>query len=214
MALKIILADDHKIVIEGLRNLLEKQRDMSVTGEACNGSNAIKITEDLKPDLVIMDISMPDINGLEATRAILEKNPSIKIIILSMHSDKRFVIEALKSGAVGYILKESAFTELIHAINTVMEGQIYLSPRIANFIIKDYINSMENKDESAFNLTAREREVLKLLTDGLNVKQIASNLGVSIKTVEAHRKQIMEKLDIHSLPELTKYAIREGLTEL
>lgn len=213
--MKILLADDHKIFREGLKNLFDKFPDMKVIAEANNGADTVKLAEELLPDLIIMDISMPVLNGIEATRSILEKNPKIKIVILSMHSDRRFVKESLKAGAVGYMLKDSAFEELNFAIRSIMQNQTYLSPQITDFLIKDYLKNMEKEESNVFNiLTVREREVLQFLAEGVSTKQIASNLNLSAKTVETHRKQIMDKLNIHSIAELTKYAIREGITIL
>ncbi|MEQ8190319.1 MAG: response regulator transcription factor [Candidatus Eremiobacterota bacterium] len=214
MKIKILLSDDHKLFRQGLRTLLEKQSDMTVTGEADNGISTIELSEKLLPDVILMDISMPDMNGIEATKRIISNNPAIKIIALSMHSDKRFITEMLKSGASGYLLKDSAFEELSIAIRTVMKNQNYLSSTITDIVIRDYIN-IKNKENSAFTLlSSREREVLQLLSEGKTTKEIALCLQVSSKTIETHRKQIMDKLNIYSMAELTKYAIREGITAL
>lgn len=214
MKIKILLSDDHKLFRQGLRTLLEKQSDMTVTGEADNGISTIELSEKLLPDVILMDISMPDMNGIEATKRIISNNPAIKIIALSMHSDKRFITEMLKSGASGYLLKDSAFEELSIAIRTVMKNQSYLSSTITDIVIRDYIN-IKNKENSAFTLlSSREREVLQLLSEGKTTKEIALCLQVSNKTIETHRKQIMDKLNIYSMAELTKYAIREGITAL
>ncbi len=214
MKIKILLSDDHKLFRQGLRTLLEKQSDMTVTGEADNGISTIELSEKLLPDVILMDISMPDMNGIEATKRIVSNNPAIKIIALSMHSDKRFITEMLKSGASGYLLKDSAFEELSIAIRTVMKNQSYLSSTITDIVIRDYIN-IKNKENSAFTLlSSREREVLQLLSEGKTTKEIALCLQVSNKTIETHRKQIMDKLNIYSMAELTKYAIREGITAL
>jgi len=214
MKIKILLSDDHKLFRQCLRTLLEKQSDMTVTGEADNGISTIELSEKLLPDVILMDISMPDMNGIEATKRIVSNNPAIKIIALSMHSDKRFITEMLKSGASGYLLKDSAFEELSIAIRTVMKNQSYLSSTITDIVIRDYIN-IKNKENSAFTLlSSREREVLQLLSEGKTTKEIALCLQVSNKTIETHRKQIMDKLNIYSMAELTKYAIREGITAL
>ncbi len=215
MGIKIILADDHKIIREGLRALLEKEPDMEVVGEANDGIATVRLTKNLNPDIVIMDIGMPDMNGIEATRQIISETKGVKVIALSMHSDRRFVLQMLKAGASGYLLKDSAFEELALAIKTVMLGQPYLSPKITDVVIKEYIISMPENEETVFTkITAREREVLQLIAEGKSTKQIASFLNVSVKTIETHRQQIMEKLNIHSIAELTKYAIREGIASL
>ena len=215
MSTKILLADDHKIIREGLRALLEKEQDMEVVGEAQDGLTTIKLAKKLLPNIVIMDIGMPDMNGIDATRQIFSETQGIKVIALSMHSDRRFVLQMLKAGASGYLLKDSAFEELALAIKTVMAGQPYLSPKITDVVIKEYIVSLPKNEETVFTkITVREREVLQLLAEGKATKQIAAFLNVSVKTIETHRQQIMEKLDIHSIAELTKYAIREGLTSL
>ncbi len=215
MSTKIILADDHKIMREGLRTLLEKQPDLEIIAEASNGRETVRLANELSPDLIVMDTVMPDLNGIEATRQIVSKRPNIKIIALSMHSDRQFVIEMLKAGAMGYMLKECAFEELVYAINSVVNNQIYLSPKITTIVLKEYMRSSEKEKPSVFSvLSNREREVLQLISEGKSTKDIAHHLNVSIKTIETHRQQIMNKLKIHSIAELTKYAIREGLTPL
>ncbi|MBI5075219.1 MAG: response regulator transcription factor [Nitrospirae bacterium] len=215
MTIKVLLADDHKIVRDGLRTLLEKHADITVLGEAEDGREALQLARKLSPDIVVMDIAMPELNGIEATRQILAERPDIRIVALSMHSDKRFVSEMLKAGASAYLLKDCAFEELITAIRTIMKGKIYLSPGIAGVVLADYIRSDRKSEPSVFSqLSDREREVLQLMAEGRTTKQVAAHLNVSIKTVETHRTNIMTKLDIHSIAELTKYAIREGLTSL
>ena len=215
MSIRVFLADDHQIVREGLRTLLEKQPNMEVVGEAKTGREAVQLVKELLPEVVVMDISMPDLNGVEATRQIIAKTPSIKVIALSMHSDKRFVVEMLKAGASGYLLKDSASEELIRAVQTVAVNRTYLSPKIADLVIKDYIRLSPKVQFSVFSLlTPRERQVLQLLSEGKTTKGIGFDLQVSVKTVETYRQQIMDKLNIHNIAELTKYAIREGLTSL
>jgi DNA-binding NarL/FixJ family response regulator len=217
MAIRILLADDHGIVRNGLRSLIEKQTDseMKVIAEAETGRIAVQLASELRPDIIIMDVSMPDLNGMEASRQILDKHPGIKILGLSMHSNRRFIADMLSAGVCGYMLKESLFDELILAIRTIMTGDTYLSPRITGIVIEDYISRLA-KDETSHSdvLTGREREVLQLLAEGKSTKQIAGQLHVSVKTIESNRRQIMNKLSIDSVAELTKYAIREGLTSL
>lgn len=215
MSIKIILADDHRVMREGLRALLENEQDLQVIAEAGDGRTTIKLVHKLSPDLVVMDNIMPDLNGIEATRQIIAKNPRVKIIALSMHSNRRFVIEMLKAGASGYMLKDCAFEELINAIRFVLKGELYISPEIASVVLKDYMYKLPKDKSSIFlTLTNREREVLQLIAEGKATKVIAHHLGVSVKTIETHRQQIMNKLEIHSIAGLTKCAIREGLTSL
>jgi two-component system response regulator NreC len=215
MTIKIILADDHQIVRQGLRTLLAAEPDMQVVAEADNGRTTLKLVQELSPQVVIMDISMPDLNGIEATRQILSQSPEVKVIALSMHSDSLFVLNMLKSGASGYLLKDCALEELVKAIRIVVRQKTYLSPGVSDILIKDLASNWSAGTSSAFSvLTTREREVLQLMAEGKNTNQIADDLCVSVKTVEAHRKQIMNKLNIHSVAELTKYAIRQGLTSL
>jgi two-component system response regulator NreC len=211
----VILADDHKIMRAGLRSLLEKVANVSVIAEAEDGRQAVKLATELCPDLVIMDISMPKLNGIEATRQIMAALPETKIIALSMHSDKRFLVEMFQAGASGYLLKDCAAEELEQAIKTVADRQFYLSPEIAGVLLEDYMDRFQSKPvDAASVLTAREREVLQLIAEGWSTKNIAAHLYVSIKTAESHRRKIMKKLDLHSVANLTKYAIKEGLTSL
>jgi two-component system response regulator NreC len=215
--IKVILADDHQIVRQGLRSLLSSEPDIEVVGEADNGRTVVKLVQELAPHVVIMDISMPDLNGIEATRQILGEVPGVKVIALSMHSDSLFVLNMFKAGASGYLLKDCALEELVKAVRTVMNRKIYLSPGISDIVIKDFVIgfSPTESTSSAYSiLTPREREVLQLMAEGKTTNQIAESLFVSVKTVEAHRKQMMNKLNIHSVAELTKYAIRQGLTSL
>jgi two-component system response regulator NreC len=215
--IKVVLADDHQIVRHGLRSLLSAEPDIKVVGEADNGRAVVRLVQELSPQVVIMDISMPDLNGIEATRQILSDSSGVKVIALSMHSDSLFVLNMFKAGASGYLLKDCALEELVKAVRTVMNRKIYLSPSISDIVIKDFVIgwSPEDSTSSAYSiLTAREREVLQLMAEGKTTNQIAESLCISVKTVEAHRKQLMTKLDIHSVAELTKYAIRQGLTTL
>ena len=215
MRIKILLADDHKIIRHGLRSLLDRQSRIEVVGEAENGRQAVLLARDLQPDVVVMDISMPDLNGMDATLQILAESPHIKIIALSMHTDKRFIIRMLKADASGYLLKDCAFDELARAVTTVIGGQTYLSPEIATVVIKDLVQESDNSDSSTLALlSGREREVLQLISEGKTTKQIAGKLYISTKTVETHRAKIMKKLNIFSLAGLIKFAVREGLTSL
>jgi DNA-binding NarL/FixJ family response regulator len=213
--LNVLIADDHRIFRQGLRSLLEKEPDLRVSAEADNGRDAIAAAESGLIDLAIVDISMPGLNGIEAARKLLAGHPSLRVIGLSMHTDRRFVSEMLKAGAVGFVSKDSAFEELVQAIRTVLAGKVYLSPAVAGGVVDEYLRRVEPVERTAFSaLTPREREVLQLMAEGRNTKQIAMDLHVSIKTVETHRRQVMEKLNLYSVAELTKYAIREGLTTL
>ncbi len=215
MGIRILIADDHQILRQGLRTLLEKEPDMEVVAEAEDGRKTVIMVNELTPHVVIMDVNMPDLNGIEATRQILTEYPEMKVIALSMHADRRFVINMLKAGAHGYLLKDCAFEELAQAIRLVMANKTYLSPGVAEIVVKDYVNRLPGPAQTAFSvLTAREREVLQLLAEGKSTANIGELLHISIKTVETHRQQIMNKLGIRSVAELTKYAIREGLTSL
>ncbi len=214
MKTTVLLVDDHKIFRDGLRTLIEKE-GMEVVGEAENGRKTLKLVEKLLPNVIIMDVSMPDMNGIEATRKIISSFPEIKVIALSMHSDRRFVLGMLEAGAAGYLLKDCAFGELASAIKQVLTGNKYLSPKIADVVVKGYLNkSNESFVSGGSILTSREREVLQLIAEGLTAKEIADHVFLSVKTVETHRRNIMQKLNMRSTVDLTKYAIREGLTSL
>ncbi len=212
MKIRIVLADDHQIVREGLHALIATERDLVVVAEAEDGRTAVQLVADHEPDVVIMDIGMPELNGVDATRQILAHHPGIKVIALSMHSDSRFVTGMLKAGAAGYLLKNCACDELVNAINTVMQHRIYLSPSITGVVIEDYIRRSAAIEEPV--LTQREREVLQLLAEGKATREIAKKLHVSAKTVATHRQNIMDKLDLHSVAQLTQYAISQGLVTL
>lgn len=216
MPIQIMLAEDHKILLEGMRTLLEKEAaSFTVVGCASNGREAVSMARQLKPEVVVMDIRMPDMNGIEATRQILAENKKIRVLALSMHADRQYVVEMFRAGALGYLLKDCACDELFQAIRAVTAGNMYLSPKIATGIMRDYLKSLPTQDESVYQvLSPREREVLQLLAEGRGNRDIAESLSLSQKTVETHRTQIMRKLNIHNLPELTKYAIREGLTSV
>lgn len=215
MKIRIVLADDHNVMREGLRLILDREGDLEVLADADNGRAAVAVAKKLGPDLVVMDVSMPDLNGMEATRQIIAENPGIKVLALSMYSDKRFVEGMFKAGVSGYILKNCIARELVSAIRFVAKGEIYISPKIAGTIVQGFLSSLgEANSGNGELLTTREREILQLISEGRNSKEIADTLHVSSKTVDAHRRNIMEKIDAHSIAELTKYAIREGLTSL
>jgi two-component system response regulator NreC len=215
MFTKILIADDHQIVRQGLRFLLEKESDLKVVAEAENGRTTVRLARELNPGLIIMDVAMPDLNGIEATRQIIAELPGTKVIALSMYADRRFVVNMLKAGASGYLLKDCAFEELIRAIRVVLAHKTYLSPGVTDILVKDCQMGIPMNEISAFALlTPREREVLQLMSEGNSTAKIADQLHVSIKTVESHRQQLMQKLNLRSVAELTKYAIREGLTSL
>jgi len=215
MSTRVLLVDDHTIIREGLRSLLEKQPEMEVVADIDDGRKAVELVRELSPDIVIMDVTMPGLNGIEATRLIASESPEAKVIALSIHSQRRFVADMLSAGAAGYILKECLFDELVQAIGVVTSGGRYLSPKIAEVVVDDYVKHLSNISDSPLSaLTGREREVLQLVAEGKSTKDIALELHVSTKTIEANRRQIMEKLDVHSVAELTKYAVREGLTTL
>ncbi len=215
MPIKIIIADDHKIIRDGLASMIGREPDLEVVAEADNGREAVRLALDMNPDVVVMDIVMPELNGIEATQQISASNPKIKVVALSMHTDRRFVTRMLKSGASGYLLKDGAFKELAIAIRTVMAGQIYLTPRVQGVVVDEYLHNRDVDESTGLpTLTIREKEVLQLLAEGKSTKEVASHIHVSVKTVETHRQNIMKKLNLSTLAELVKYAIREGLTTL
>jgi len=208
---KLLLCDDHKMMRDGLRAILEKE-GLEVVGEASTGRDVIQLARRLSPDIVVMDISMPDLNGIDATRALIAEFRAIKVIGLSMNADQRYVLAMFKAGAVGYLLKNAASDELIRAVRTVASGLTYVSPSIAAVVVGNVTEPAVPATTLKKPLSPREREVLQLLAEGNASKEIATRLSVSVATVESHRRQIVEKLNIHSIAQLTKYAIREGLT--
>ncbi len=215
MSIRVLLAEDHNIIRQGIRSLLEREIGIQVIGEAVDGRETVILTKQLKPDVVLMDVSMPNLNGIEATRQICQENPDVKVIALSVHSDDPFVSGMLTSGASGYLLKDCLLDELVKAIKTVANGQLYLGARIAQNVVQEYKSMKSREIRSVFQtLTAREREVLQLIAEGKSMKEIGAVLFVSEKTVATHRQHIMEKLGVSTIPDLVKTAIREGLTRL
>jgi DNA-binding NarL/FixJ family response regulator len=215
MTTRVLLADDHNMIRQGLRALIENEAGMSVIAEAEDGLEAIELAAELTPDIVVMDVGMPKMNGIEATRRIVAVDRDVKVLALSMHSDKRFVKEMFAAGASGYLLKDSAFQELVLAIRTLADERTYLSPGVTDAVIKDFVDRRPEAEASVFSLlTGRQREVLQLTAEGMSTRDIAEHLKVSVKTVETHRQRIMAKLEVHSIAELTKYAVREGLTSI
>lgn len=211
----MVIADDHRMFRDGLRPLFERRPELSVVGEAADGHELLRLVESLRPDLVVVDVSMPGLNGVEAARRIREIDPAIRVAMLSMHADRRFVLESLRVGAAAYLLKEDGFDELVRAIPRIMSGHVVLSNRIGERLVREYLQLVKSEEQTAFDrLSPREREELQLMAEGRTTKEIAAIQKVSVKTVETRRKQIMDKLDLHSIAELTKYAIREGLTSV
>ncbi|HLI06547.1 MAG TPA: response regulator transcription factor [Ktedonobacteraceae bacterium] len=215
MTIHILLADDHTILRAGLKMMLNAQPDMEVIGEAHDGRQAILEAQRLLPDIVLMDITMPDMNGIEATKQIKKLQPEIKVLMLTMHENDEYVFQALRAGASGYMLKEAADTDLISALRVIQSGQFYLSPAAQSVMVGDYLQRVRSGEEkdSYSSLTEREREILKLVAEGYTNNQIAERLIISPKTVDTHRTHIMDKLNLHSRAELVKYAIRRGLLE-
>ncbi|HMD43925.1 MAG TPA: response regulator transcription factor [Candidatus Acidoferrum sp.] len=211
--IRIVLADDHKLMRSGLRVLLEQQQDFTVIGEASDGREAVALVNSQKPDVLVMDIGMPNLNGIEAAGQITEDHPEISIVMLSMHSDESYVLRALKAGAKGYLLKDSAETDLIRAVHSVAEGKSFFSPAVSKVLLDDYVRKLKRSgSEDPYDLlTPREREVLQLIVEGKSNKDVAQLLNLSVYTVETHRSNIMEKLNLHGVPELILYAVRKGI---
>ncbi|HTB11614.1 MAG TPA: response regulator transcription factor [Bryobacteraceae bacterium] len=208
--IRILLADDHALVRHGFRMILAAQPDMEIAGEAGNGKEAVELAQTLKPDVVVMDVTMPELNGIEATRRLIELSPRSRVLALSMHKDAVYVREILRAGARGYLLKDSADADLLAAVRAVAKGEGYLSPGVSDAVLSDYRRHVTDPLDL---LTSREREVLQLIAEGKTNKEIATSLNLSVYTVEAHRGRLMEKLNLHSTGELVRFAVRSGLID-
>ncbi len=211
--IRVLLADDHKLMRAGLRLVIDQQPDLSVVGEADDGRQAVELSNTLKPDVVVMDIGMPNLNGIEAARKITEIRPDARVVMLSMHSDEGYVLRALKAGARAYLLKDSATLDLVHAIHAVVEGKSFFSPAVSRVLLEDYMRKLRRSgaEDSYDLLSPREREVLQLVAEGKSNKEVASLLNLSVYTVETHRGKIMQKLKLKGVPELILYAVRKGI---
>ena len=210
---RILIADDHLVIRAGLRLLLERHQDFTVIAEADDGRQAVDLAAQHKPDVAVIDVAMPNMNGIEATRLMTAENPSIAVVVLSMHTDETYVMRALRNGAKAYLLKSSAETDLIQAVRAVREGKSFFSPVVSRMLLEDYVRQMGQKgvDDSFDLLTARERQILQLIAEGKANKDVASHLNLSLHTVETHRTKILQKLNLHSVPELILYAVRKGI---
>ncbi len=215
MGIGILYVEDHEVFHDCMRHLFESEDDIGVLGTANNGRSAVRLARELTPELVIMDIMMPGMNGIEATRQIVSENPAVKVIGLSALSDSKKILEMFRAGAKGYVVKDSAFEELLQAIQTVARGKMYLSPNITGVVLEDFLNLFEAGQSVGLDLlTPREQEVLQLVAEGKSTKQVATELNLGLKTVETHRANIMKKLKVGSIAEMVKFALREGLTSL
>ena len=213
---RVLIADDHAIMRQGLRAMLEEESGFEVAGEAGNGREALGLVAELRPDVVIMDVGMPELNGIDATRLIVRDHPGVKVVALSMHSERRFVTSMLEAGASGYVLKGAAFDELVDAVSAVHQGRIFTSQKVTDLLMTEFVRRLGRGEPASPTptLTPREREVVQLLAEGRSAREIAEHLHISVNTVDTHRRRVLEKLDLSSIAELTKYAIREGLTSL
>lgn len=212
--IRVVIADDHTILRQGLKSLLESEEDLSIVGEASNGMEAVKLSEEVKPDIVVMDISMPVMNGFEATAAIRTKVPDTKILALTQHDSEEYLFKLISSGASGYVLKKTAASELVFAIRAACDGLAYLSPLMTKKLVNEHLRIMRDVKNKEDILTPRETEVLKFVADGLTNQEIADKLVLSLKTVQTHRAHLMEKLKLHDRTELVKYALRKGILKL
>ena len=213
--IRVLLADDHTVVRAGIRTLLENEPDIAVIGEAADGLEAVCKVRELQPDVVVMDITMPRMDGLKATREVAKHAPAVRVVILTMHDDEEYFFDVLNAGAMGYVLKNAAPTDLVTAIRAVYEGNVFLYPSVAKLLVQDFVRRSTADDRSASDrLTDREREVLRLIAEGRTNQEIADTLVLSVNTVQVHRAHIMEKLNLHNRTELVKYAIKKGLIDL
>jgi DNA-binding NarL/FixJ family response regulator len=210
---RILIADDHLVIRAGLRLLLERHEDFNVIAEADDGRQAVDLAAELKPDVAVVDVAMPNMNGIEATRQMTASNPAIAVVMLSMYTDETYVMRALRSGAKAYLLKSAAETDLIQAVRAVREGKSFFSPVVSRMLLEDYVRQMSQKgvEDSYDLLTSREREILQLIAEGKSNKDVATHLSLSLHTVETHRTNILQKLNLHSVPELILYAVRKGI---
>jgi two-component system, NarL family, response regulator NreC len=208
---RILICDDHTLFVEGLKAMLRNESSLEIVGEARNGRQAVELVRELKPDLLLMDVSMPDMNGFDATRRIHLSDPSVKVLILTMHDEEELVTRCLEAGAAGYIIKDAPASQLLYAIEMVQKGERYLSPVVLKKVLDTYVKNTKRPQTSYDRLSPREREVLKLLAEGRSVKEIASLLNLSVKTVDAHKTNLMKKIDVHDRSELIKYAIQKKL---
>lgn len=215
MSIRVLLADDHAVVRKGLHYVLERDPSIDVAGEASDGREAVRLAEELSPDVIVMDVAMPGLNGIEATAQILKKNPAVRVIMLSMYSDESYLVRALSTGAKGYLLKDSAETDLLAAVQTVARGKPFFSPAIAETLLEDYVRKLrdENLQDSYDLLTDREKEILQLIAEGKSNKEVAAVLNLSPYTVETHRTHIMQKLNLHNTAEIVLYAVRKKIIQ-
>jgi two-component system response regulator NreC len=209
--IRILICDDHTLFVEGIKAMLRGEHSLNIVGEARDGRRAVALVKELKPDVVLMDVSMPDMNGFDATRRVRDFDPEVKVLMLTMHDEEELVARCLEAGAAGYIMKDAPASQLLYAIETVYRGERYLSPNVLKKVVDGYVKNTNRPQTSYDRLTAREREILKLLAEGLTVKEIAIRLNLSVKTVEVHKHNLMKKIDVHDKAELIKYAIQKKL---
>jgi two-component system response regulator NreC len=209
--IRILICDDHTLFVEGIKAMLRGEASLDIVGEARDGRQAVGLVKQLKPDVILMDVSMPDMNGFDATRRVRDIDPEVKVLMLTMHDEEELVARCLEAGAAGYIMKDAPASQLLYAIETVRKGERYLSPNVLKKVVDGYVRNTNRPQTSYDRLTAREREILKLLAEGLTVKEIAIRLNLSVKTVEVHKHNLMKKIDVHDKAELIKYAIQKKL---